>query len=507
MRRVLITLVALVSTACAVGPNYQRPSTPVPTAYKEQGASSAAAGGQWKPAQPMDQTLGGRWWEVFGDPGLNALEEQVSVSNLTIAQSAAAYRAAAAAARGARAAFFPTVTATASAVRSSGVTRGTTAATSGAPPTATDYLLGVGVSWEADVFGRIRRTVEAGVAGAQASAADLAAVRLVIQAELAADYFALHGLDAQHQLLATTVAGYETALRLTTNRYNQGVASGVDVAQAQTQLETTRVQAIDLGVARAQLEHAIAVLLGKPPADFGLPEEPIHVVPPEIPVGLPSEILERRPDVAAAERRVAAANAEVGVATAGYFPILTLPGSGGYQSTALAGLFSLPNRFWSLGPVLAETLFDGGRRRSLKGQALAAYDGTAAAYREAVLGAFAEVEDDLATLRILGEEATQQAAAVAAAERSLTLAKNRYAGGITTYLEVVTAQTAALANERAAVDLLTRRMSASVDLMRAIGGGWRASDLPDRSGVMAKGAAPRTPEHPSAPGPHSAAPR
>ncbi len=499
MRRALMASLALVSAACAVGPNYQRPQAAVPPAYKEVSALEAASADRWKAAHPSDDAARGKWWEVFGDAGLSALEEQVSVSNQTIAQAEAAFMAARAVARGARAGYVPNVGATASATRSSGVVKGSAPPTSGAAATSTTYSAGVDLSWEVDVFGRIRRNVEAGVAGAQASAADLASVRLAIQAEVAADYFALRGLDVQHELLQTTVAGYETALRLTTNRYNQGVASGVDVAQAQTQLETTRAQLIDLGVGRAQLEHTIAVLLGKPPADFTLAPITIRIEPPAIPVGLPSELLERRPDVASAERRVAAANAAIGVAVAGYFPTLTLPASGGYQSSTLTEFFSLPNRFWSLGPALVETLFDGGRRRAAKEQALASYDATVAAYRQSVLSAFEEVEDDLATLRILAEEADQQAAAVAASERSLTIAKNRYEGGITTYLEVVTAQTTALANERTAVDLLTRRLGTSVDLIRAIGGGWRASDLPGRGQVLT-GTAPPVSTAPSAPG-------
>ena len=500
MRRALmLSSVALASAACAVGPTYKKPDVPVPPAYKEVPASQSSIGGPWKPARPSDDTGRGKWWEVFGDTGLNGLEEQVAVSNQTVAQAEAAFRGARALARGARAGFFPTLSAGASVTRSSGVTTHSPG-TPGVPAsTVTTYSVPVDLSWEADVFGRIRRNVEAGVAGAQASAADLEAVRLAIQAELAIDYFTLHGLDAQRQLLDSTADGYQTALRLTTNRYNQGVVSGVDVAQAETQLETTRAQAIDLGVARAQLEHAIAVLLGKPPADLTFLEEPIRVAPPEIPVGLPSELLERRPDIAASERRVAAANALVGVATAAYFPTFTLAASGGYESSSLTKFFSLPNRVWSLGPALFETLFDGGRRRAAREQAVATYDATVASYRESVLAAFEDIEDDLATLRILAEEAAQQSAAVTAAERSLTLAKNRYEGGITTYLEVVTAQTVALANERTAVDLLTRRMTASVDLVRALGGGWRASDLPDRGKVLAPAAS--SPNSPSSSSP------
>ncbi len=491
MRLRLLAIVSMaVSAGCAVGPNYRRPSAPVPSHYKEAAPRPTLEAGGWKPAQPEDAAARGNWWEVFADADLNALEAQVAVSNQTVAQAEASFRAARAAVIGARAAFFPTVTASASALRASGASVRAAAPASGAPPTATTYQAAADLSWEADVFGRIRRSVEAGIAGAQASAADLAAVRLAVQAELAADYFTLHGLDAQKQLLDTTVGGYEVALQLTRNRYAQGVASGVDVAQAETQLETTRAQAIDLGVARAQTEHAIAILLGKAPADFALAAAPIGVKPPAIPVGVPSELLERRPDVAAAERRVAAANAGIGIARAAYYPTLTLAGAGGYQGSTLSKLFSLPNRFWSLGPALAETLFDGGRRRAANEQAWASYDGAVASYRETVLTAFQDVEDNLAALRILAEEAAQQSRAVTAAEHSLTLAKNRYQGGITTYLEVITAQSAALANERTEVDLLTRRMIASVELIRALGGGWNAA-APSPAGP------PVAPTHPA----------
>ncbi|HEY0513125.1 MAG TPA: efflux transporter outer membrane subunit, partial [Thermoanaerobaculia bacterium] len=324
------------------------------------------------------------------------------------------------------------------------------------------------------------------VATAQASAADVENVRLSLQSELAADYFQLHGLDEQRQLLDSTVTEYAKALQITVNRHDQGVASGSDVAQSQTQLETARVTAIDLGVSRTQLEHAIAILTGKAPADLTIAAAPIRSTPPEVPVAVPSELLERRPDIAAAERQVAAANAQIGVATAAYYPTLSLNASGGFASTAIAHLFSLPNRFWSLGPQLLGTLFDGGRRRATVEQAEANYDATVAGYRESVLTAFQNVEDNLAALRILTDEATQQAAATAAAERSLALTRNRYAAGIATYLEVITAQNAAYVNERNQVDLRVRQMTASVNLIKALGGGWTAAELPSGGGLVAR---------------------
>ncbi|HQU33413.1 MAG: RND transporter [Acidobacteria bacterium 21-70-11] len=485
VRRLVLPSFLILSAACAVGPTYRRPWAPVPAAYKEA-APPAPAAGEWKAAQPQDGAGRGKWWEVFGDPGLNALEEQVEVSNQNVAQAEAAFRGARALARGAHAGLFPTVGTSPSATRSSGLTTRSSGAPGVPAPTVTAYSLPVDLSWELDVFGRVRRSIEAGVAGAQASAADLESVKLAMQAELAADYFALHGLDAEKQLLDATVAGYRKALELTTNRFNQGVVSGIDVAQAQTQFETTRAQATDLSVARAQVEHAIAVLVGKPPGAFAVAPQPIRVPPPAIPAGLPSELLERRPDIAAAERRVAAANAEIGVARAAYFPTLTLSGAAGYGSSTLSKFFSLPNRFWSLGPALAETLFSGGKRRAGMEQALAAYDASVAAYRESVLTSFQQVEDNLAALRILEEEARQQADAVAAAERSLAMAKNQYKAGVTTYLQVIAAQNAALANETGAVTLLTRRMTASVNLIAALGGGWRESAIPSRDAVLAR---------------------
>jgi NodT family efflux transporter outer membrane factor (OMF) lipoprotein len=475
---------AVLTAACAVGPDYKRPSAPVPAAFKEQPppGNTAAAADQWKPAEPRDDTHRGKWWEVFGDPQLNALEDQVNVSNQNIAQAEAQFRGARAGVRGARSDFFPTVTASASVTRSQGSASLPSGVSSGP---ATVYSLPVDLSYEVDVFGRIRRNVEGSVATAQASAADLESVRLTMQAELALDYFGLRGLDTQKQLLDSNVAALEKALQMTVNRFNQGVVSGVDVAQAQTQLETTRAQATDLRVARAQLEHAIAVLTGKPPADLTIAPTPGVAPPPEIPATIPSDLLERRPDIAASERRVAAANAQIGVATAAFFPRLLLAATGGYESTKLADWFSLPSRFWSIGPSLVATLFDGGKRRAVTEQARAAHEAAVAVYRLNVLTSFQEVEDNLAALRILAEEAGQQAEAVAAAERSLAIARNRYFAGTTTYLEVVTAQTIALANERVAVDIQVRRMTAAVNLIKALGGGWRASDPPYGSATTA----------------------
>jgi NodT family efflux transporter outer membrane factor (OMF) lipoprotein len=470
-----LTCLVLMITACSIGPQYQRPEVRVPAAYKESPPISFKAADGWKAARPSDDLSRGQWWEVFQDPELNALEEQVDISNQTLAVAEAQLRGARAAIGVARAALFPTVTGTASVI---GARQSLNRPGASNPSSATraDYLLSADTSYEIDVWGRIRHNIEASISSAQASAADLETARLSIHAELAVDYFALRGLDAQRQLLDFTITAFERALELTTNRYNAGVASQVEVLQARTQLENTRAQAIEVGVQRAQFEHAIAILLGKPPADFSIPQAPLTLLPPAIPIGLPSELLERRPDIASAERDVAAANAQIGIAQAAFYPTVTLRSIVGLESSSLTNLFSWPSALWSFGASVVEIAFDGGRRQALTEQARAAYDATVATYRQTVLTAFQGVEDALSTLRILEEEAEQQAKAVQAAEAALLLAINRYKGGITTYLEVVVVQSAALTAERAALDLLTRRMTATVLLIKALGGMWR--DLP-----------------------------
>ncbi|HEU0093755.1 MAG TPA: efflux transporter outer membrane subunit [Vicinamibacteria bacterium] len=483
---VAVAILASVSvSACAIGPHYVRPSAPVPPAFKEEAAPGQRAE-DWKPAEPRDAARRGPWWDAFGDPELSALEEQVDRANQDVARAEANYRVARALARGAHADLLPTVTGGAGVTISHNGNRSNgQGTTSSSTSRTTTYQVPIDLSWEADVFGRIRRNLEANVAEAQASAADLESVRLTLHAELATDWFLLKGLDAERRLLSEAVDNYARALELNRNRHDQGIVSGVDVAQAETQLETTRVEATDLEIDRAQLEHAIAVLVGRAPAALTLPPSPIDITPPPIPTMLPAELLERRPDIAAAERRVAAANAQVGVATAAFFPRLLLAASAGLQSASLGSLFSAPSRFWSLGPSLMQTLFSGGRRRAAVDQARASYDGAVAAYRQSALGAFQEVEDGLAAQRILGTEAAQEAAAVAASDRLVAIARNRYNGGITTYLEVVTAETAALNNHRAAVQLLTRRLTNGVALVKALGGGWDAASLPPAGAVLA----------------------
>jgi NodT family efflux transporter outer membrane factor (OMF) lipoprotein len=455
----------LLISACSVGPDYVRPAFETPVAYKENEAA--------KSSQAVDDVVSRNWWEIFADPELNSLEQQVEISNQNVAQAEAQFRQARALVQGARAAYFPTVTA------GIGITRIAPSATAGSSTarnnqTSTEHSLPIDVSWEVDVWGRIRRSVESSEASAQASAADLEAATLSARAELAQDYFQLRSLDAQKQLLDDTVAADDKSLKLTNNRYRSGIASRGDVLQAETQLKTTQAQAIDVGVARAQMEHAIALLIGKAPADLTIPAAPLAAQPPMIPAGVPAELLKRRPDVAAAERTVASANAQIGVAEAAYYPTLSIDSQGGFESSSASKWLSAMGRFWSAGFSLSQTLFDGGARKAQVEQARAVYDIDVAAYRQTVLVGFQEVEDNVAAQRILGTEAEAQAEAVQAAQQSLAVTMNQYQSGIVSYLNVVVAQTTALGNERTAVDILGRRLAASVLLIKALGGGWKA---------------------------------
>lgn len=456
---------------CAVGPKYKAPIAPAAPAYKEMG--------NWKTAQPSDQKLGGNWWEIFQDPQLNALEQQINVSNQNLKAAVAQYQQSRAALRYVRADYYPTLTAAPSASRQR--------YSNNRPPSKTldgftfnDFVLPIDLSYQVNAWGRVSKNVESYREQAQASAADLAVINLSLHATLAVDYFAARSLDAEEKLLKDTVAQYQQAFQLNEDRYNGGLASEVEVEQAKTILETTRAQMVDVGVARSQFEHAVAVLLGKPPAEFTLPPLPLTTPPPAIPVGIPSELLERRPDIAAAERRVASANAQVGLAKTAYYPSLNILGTGGFESGSITTLLQGPSALWSVGASSLMTVFDVGRRRALNDEAKASYDSTVASYRETVLGAFQQVEDNLAALRILEQEAGVQAVAVQAAQRSLDLSNTRYEGGVTSYLEVITAQNAALADEVTAVNILGRRMASAVLLIQALGGGWDRSGLPER---------------------------
>jgi NodT family efflux transporter outer membrane factor (OMF) lipoprotein len=459
---------------CASGPEYVKPSSTTADVYKELGD------GAWKPAQPADTDarLRGAWWELYGDPALTSLEAKVESANENVLAALAHYRAAQAAVAQARAAFFPVVTASGdySRARSSKNVKFKTTAGITLP----DYVVQANASWEPDLWGRVARSVEGARANAQASAADAGSVLLSMQAELATDYFELRGIDAERRLLDDTLKAYGDALALTQHRMEGGIATEADVAQALTQLQTTQAQAIDLEAGRAQFEHAIAILIGETPSSFTLPVDPLAAtgLPVVAPAGVPSALLERRPDIAAAERRVAAANARVGVATAAFFPNLVLAVTGGLEATNYSNWLMVPARFWSLGPTLADTVLDFGARSAAKREAAANYDESVAQYRQTVLEAFGQVEDNLAALRVLEHEALAQDAAVAAAKHALDVLSDRYKHGAITYLDVVVAQTTALVNERQAVSIARRRMAASIALVKALGGGWSASTLP-----------------------------
>jgi NodT family efflux transporter outer membrane factor (OMF) lipoprotein len=477
-RRARLALAAMTLLAgCAVGPDYQRPEAPMTADFKEIDG--------WKAATPADEAHRGDWWEVYNDPKLTELEQQVSVSNQNLLAAEAQFRQARALVGSARSALFPSAAIGVSFSRShqSGNLRNNLG---GSGTDVSDYAMPLAINWELDVWGRIRRNVESQEASAQASAADVEAARLSLQADLAANYFQLRSIDADRAIFDSSIEAFERSLKLTRSRYAGGIASRDDVAQAQTQLESTRAQAIDLGVQRAALENAIAVLIGVPPAAFSLPAMPLDAEPPPIPVGVPSQLLERRPDVAAAERTIAAANAQIGVAIAAYYPTVTLSAEGGFESSHISDWLTWPSRFWSVGPAVSETIYDGGFRASQTEAARAQYDSTVADYRQSVLTAFQQVENNMAALRILEQEAAVTGLAVDAAMESVALTTNRYKEGAASYLDVVITQQAALNNQRNANDVRGRRLVASVQLIQALGGGWHASDLPTPSELVAE---------------------
>src|SRR6266849_3027040 len=481
LTRLILTGIAalpLLLAGCTVGPRYLRPAVPTTLAYKEEAPDSFKELNQWRPARPADQASRGNWWEVFGDPDLNKLEEQVAGSNQNLKVAEARFRAARAAIRFNRASQFPTISTAPSAsyVNSSDFSPSFPSKIQEA--SKGDFVLPFDLSYEMDLWGRVRRSVAAAREEAQATAADYETAKLSLEAELALDYFELRSADAQKQLIDDTVKAYTDNLQLTLRRFKGGVAPKADVAQAQTQLDTTRVQDTDVTVQRAQFEHAIAILIGKPPAEFSLAAAPLNYQPPSTPIGLPSELLQRRPDIAATERRVAEANQRIGIARAAYFPSVTLGGTAGFSGSQGSNWFGWPSGFWAVGPALAQTLFDAGRRRATSESARANYDAAVATYRQTSLTAFQEVEDNVAALRILENETQQQEQAVASSQESLQLFTNRYKGGVDTYLQVITAQTIELANERNAIDIQRRRLDASVLLIKALGGGWNVSNLP-----------------------------
>ncbi len=487
----IIPMLAAVLTACTVGPDYVRPKVTVPVAYKEIEG--------WKQAEPRDHLPRGAWWEIFNDPKLNELEEQVNISNQNVAAAEAQYRQALATVKAAQAGYFPTLSLGSSASRSRGSenvggsagsggsggsgglagTGGTGGAGSSSGAPTSFFSLSSIISWEPDLWGKIRRTVESSQASAQASASDLENVRLLAHAQLAQMYFQLRALDSQKQVLDATAGAYQKFLQLTKNRYASGVAAKGDVLQAETQLKAAQALAIDVGVQRSQFEHAIAMLMGKAPSELTIAALPLDMLPPRIPGEVPSELLERRPDIASAERTAAAANAQIGVALAAYYPTISLGATGGFQASDVAKWLVWPSHFWTLGPAtLQQTIFDGGLRSAQTEQARANYEAKAASYRQTVLTGFQQVEDNLAAFRILEQEAEVQAEALKAARQSLDVTINRYKSGIASALDVIVTQTIALNNELSAVNILGRRMSSCVLLVEALGGGWSASDSP-----------------------------
>jgi NodT family efflux transporter outer membrane factor (OMF) lipoprotein len=490
----ILAVATLCLAGCTVGPKYHTPTAPTPAAYKEVTPENMKEIDNWKVAQPSDTQLRGKWWETFNDQELNKLEDQVDASNQSIASSYASFMAARALVKEARAQFFPTVTTSPSITkqRQSGNLKqfsgSGTGTGSNSAPTSTafaDYNLPFDATWVPDLWGKVRNTVRSNAYSAQASGADLENVRLTIHAEVASDYFQLRSQDALKQLLDDTVKAYQESLRLTQVLYETGIDSDESVAQAETQLDTTLAQDTNVGIARAQFEHAIAMLLGQPASTFSIDQVPLKTPPPPIPLSLPSQLLERRPDIAASERLVAQANAQIGIAKAAYYPTVTLSASGGLESSLASTWFTWPSRFWSIGAAAAETIFDAGLRRATVQQFQAQYDETVANYRQTVLSAFQGVEDNLASLRILSAQIEQQDAAVKAAQRNLDIATDRYKLGIDPYLNVITAQTTLLTNQQTDVNLRGQQMTASVQLIEALGGGWNRNQLPSPGQLVA----------------------
>jgi NodT family efflux transporter outer membrane factor (OMF) lipoprotein len=475
--------IGLLSGCKPVGPNYNRPGFTPPPAYKETGASTVVvpppnpAGGSWQPASPSDGMLRGKWWEIYQDTQLNQLEDRVTPNNQSLRQALETYLAARDQITVARSALFPTLSAGPSVSRNNISTNGPSYA-AGKSTTYSDFQLDGQASWEPDFWGRIRRTVEAARENSQASAADVASVDLSLHAEMAADYFQLRGLDAQIKLLTATVTDLERQLDLTQHLFAGGIGTEADVAQARTQLETVRAQLIDVGVARAQYEHAIGTIANLKLSEFSIPPSPLDLTLPKVPLGVPSQLLERRPDIAAAERRAAAANAQIGIAVSAFYPAIGLSGQGGFESMHGGTWIQGPSALWSLGAQASELLFDAGQRHALTDQARHTYEAQAAGYKNTVFQAFNDVEDQLSGLRILEQESVVEQRAVASAQHSFDISNQRYKGGVTSYLEALTAEAVLLQNQRTAIDLQTRQFVASVGLVRALGGGWDNSKLP-----------------------------
>jgi NodT family efflux transporter outer membrane factor (OMF) lipoprotein len=465
-----------------VGPNYARPTYTAPAAYKETGAAAVVpppnpAGGSWQPANPSDGMLRGNWWEIYQDPQLNQLEERIATNNVQLRQATENYLAARDQVTAARANYYPTISADIAPTAnqtSSNVPNFNKASVTNYGT----YVLAGQASWEPDFWGRVRRTVEAARANAQVSAADVAIVDLTLHAELATDYFELRGLDSQIKLLTQTVSDLQSQLDLTQRRLTGGVATAVDVAQAQTEYDTVHAQLIDVGVARAQFEHAIGTIANYDLSQFSIPPSPLDLALPKVPLGLPSQLLERRPDIAAAERQAAAANAQIGIAISAFYPTISLGGTGGFESNNPGAWIQGPSAMWSLGGQAAELLFDAGQRHALTDAARHTYEAQADGYRNTVFSAFQDVEDQLSGLRILEAESGVEQSAVASAQHSFDLSNQRYKGGVTSYLEVLTAEQTLLQDQNTAINIQTRQFAASIGLVRALGGGWDVTQLP-----------------------------
>jgi NodT family efflux transporter outer membrane factor (OMF) lipoprotein len=459
-------------SGCKVGPNYKAPAMPAPPAYTDDGHN-----GDWSSAKPADGVDRGLWWSIYQDNELNNLEQRCASANQNIAAALHAYEQTHDLVRENRSSLYPTVSIGAGASRNS-ISSNAPSRPTNASLTYSDFLVPVNISWEPDLWGGVRRQIESSAANAQATSADLANTKLSLQGLLAVTFFQIRGIDLQLQLLRSTIDAYTEALQLTEDRLTGGLSSDSDVQQAKAQLEETRAQLIDLGVQREQFEHAIAVLVGEPATGFHIAEHPIVGDPPGIPTGVPSELLQRRPDIAAAERRVASANALIGVAKSAYFPTILLGASGGLQSRRIGNIFSSSSTQWNAGPSANEVLFDAGRRRAQMDFAVAQREQATALYREQVLSAFRDVEDQLSALRVLEQEASVQDKAVKAAQKSTELSTLRYKRGLAPYLEVLTNQTIELTDERAAASLVSRRIVASTQLKMALGGDWSSAQLP-----------------------------
>ncbi|HEY3928721.1 MAG TPA: efflux transporter outer membrane subunit [Candidatus Koribacter sp.] len=491
----IVTILSLLLlSGCVVGPKYHKPDVETPPAYKESSpqqmqATPGAPAPAWKPANPNDAMLKGKWWEIYNDSQLNQLEEQVNISNQNVKAAEASFLGARALVREARASYFPTAGVSPSITATRQLSLNTSGSSSGkvSGGTGLDFNFPADASWVPDIWGKVRNQVRAAAANAQVSAADLENTRLSMQGDLAVDYFQLRSQDALKELLDATVKAYQESVQLTQALYETGIDSQESVLQAETQLATAQAQDTNVGILRAQYEHAIAMLVGKPASQFSVAPMPLNARPPSIPTGVPSKLLERRPDIAAAERGMEAANAQIGVAVAAFYPNLTLSGTFGFQNTSIADWFTWPSHYWSVGPQLAETLFEGGLRRATVRQFQAQYEQSVANYRQTILTAFQQVEDNLSALRILSEEIQQQQGAVRFAQQDLALAIDRYKLGIDPYLNVLTAQTTLFGNQQALVQLQLQEMNASVQLIEALGGGWDTTLLPSKKAVESLG--------------------